>query len=94
MIVERTRYVPTDGSAAYSHASRHRFALVRSSGTINWRPFAYGESGRVRALPYLTDLLIADVMQMDISYHSTDTENKPLSQVISGQDGPYWALRT
>ncbi|MFC7548997.1 amidase domain-containing protein [Plantactinospora sp. GCM10030261] len=29
-----------------------------------------------------------------LSYHSTDTENKPFWDIISQNDGPYWAART
>lgn len=75
----------------------------------------------MKPMPYLTDLLVSDVMQMDfdgygspdnipdhtmmvtgrdasgnalLSYHTADTRNKLIWDVISGQDGPYWALRT
>ena len=29
-----------------------------------------------------------------LSYHSTDTENKPFWDIIAQNDGPYWAIRT
>jgi len=29
-----------------------------------------------------------------MSYHTTDTENKPLNPILAANDGPYWALRT
>lgn len=90
-------------------------------GALNWHRFAINEGKRVKPMPYLTDLLVSDVMQMDfdgygspdnipdhtmmvtgrdasgnalLSYHTADTRNKLIWDVISGQDGPYWALRT
>lgn len=89
-------------------------------GAINWARSAQ-HFGRVRLLPYTTDLSSAgDVMQMEIdgygsatlqdhtmittgrnsagwvllSYHSTDTLDKPLNLVLSAHNGPYWAWRT
>jgi hypothetical protein len=87
----------------------------------NWNIFENNYGGRVTFMPYLSDLLLSDVLQMDIngygdppdipdhtmmvtgrgedgwpllSYHSNDERDKPFWDVIRGQDGPFWAIRT
>lgn len=90
-------------------------------GALNWNVYENNFGGRVTFMPYLSDLLLSDVFQMEfdvyggkteipdhttmvtgrspegwplLSYHTEDTRNKSLWDVIGSEDGPYWAIRT
>ncbi|SEQ50276.1 amidase domain-containing protein [Lentzea albida] len=90
-------------------------------GALNWNVYENNYGGRVTFMPYLSDLLLSDVFQMEmnnygdppgipdhttmvtgrgtdgwplLSYHSRDTRDKGLWDVIGAEDGPFWAIRT
>jgi hypothetical protein len=91
-------------------------------GALNWNVYENNFGGRVTFMPYLSDLLLSDVFQMEmdhygdppgvpdhttmvtgrdsetgwplLSYHTRDTRDKALWEVIGVEDGPFWAIRT
>jgi hypothetical protein len=85
---QRFAYSKAKRVTALKYLSQLGFADIMQmeigGGTPNTPEHTMIVTGRTTKAPFVPTL----------SYHSTDTKNKPLNLIIAIENGPYWAFRT